>query len=36
MFWKLNLRKTYEKISVNALDYGKLHEIPNILALQMT
>jgi hypothetical protein len=27
MFWKLNLRKKYEKISVNAFDYGKLHEI---------
>jgi hypothetical protein len=35
MFWKLNLRKKYEKISVNAFDYGKLHEIPNILALHM-
>jgi hypothetical protein len=33
MFWKLNLRKKYEKISVNAFDYGKLHEIPNNLAL---
>jgi hypothetical protein len=30
MFWKLNLRKKYEKISVNAFDYGKLHEIPKI------
>jgi hypothetical protein len=25
-----------KKISVNAFDYGKLHEIPNILALHMT
>jgi hypothetical protein len=35
MFWKLNLKKKYEKISVNAFDYGKLHEIPNILPLHM-
>ena len=32
MLWKSNLRKKYEKISINAFDYGKLHEIPNILA----
>jgi hypothetical protein len=35
MFWKLNLRKKYEKILVNSFDYGKLHEIPNILPLHM-